>query len=236
MTYPGTNVVMGNASSNNALVVSTNANTIKGFRPEPNVLHTSIEGPYSGIAYHMYTFESVASCGSAPYTYQWRVSTDGFNYGSVIGTGEFFNTHLYHSSSSNWHYIKLTVTSADNQTSNSFHQVWVEDNPYRLGVPENEVVENVGIPFINGQLYPNPVVATAHTDVEMTSSGRVSIDILGTDGARKANVLNRTLEQGKHHLAVPFHKYALSDGLYIIRVQTPEYVKTHKVLYHHEGN
>lgn len=226
--YPGTSVAMGASDKNNAQVMSVNASTVKSFQPEPNVMSAYIDGPYSGIAYHMYTFEAVTRCGSAPYSYQWRVSTDGFNYGSVIATGEYFNGN-------HWHYIKLTVTSADNQTSESVRQVWVEDNNggYRVGVAETEANADKG--FKDGMLYPNPVVSAANLDMELLESGKVMVDVHDVSGVNKASVLNKNMEKGRHRFTIPFHKYALPDGLYFIRVQTPEGVKSHKILYRHEN-
>ena len=236
LQYSNPNFGGGNdPSRNNTQVMSDNAGGVKNFRPEPNILSAYIDGPYSGIAYHMYTFEAITSCGSAPYSYQWRVSTDGFNYGSVLGTGEYFNTHLYHNGS-HWHYIKLTVTSADNQTKESTRQVWVDDNNggYRIGVAEAAVGENVEALFSEGIIYPNPVTTSASVNLELIEADKVLVTIHNVGGTTVARPISQRLEKGKHRLLVPFNKYNLSDGEYLIRVQSAQKTKTHKVIYRHE--
>lgn len=219
---------------NNTQVMSSNAGGVKNFQPEPNDLSAYIDGPNSGIAYHMYTFESVVSCGSAPYSYQWQVSTDGFNYGSVIGTGEYFNTHLYHNGN-HWHYIKLTVTSADNQTKQATRQVWVDDNnPYRTGVEETMVSANSEEPFGDGILFPNPVTSTAKVNLDLTETGWVIVDIYSVNGTKLVSHINQVMEKGNYQLSVPVDKYNLPDGIYLIRIVAPGSIKAHKIKYSSE--
>ncbi|MBU1822793.1 MAG: T9SS type A sorting domain-containing protein [Bacteroidetes bacterium] len=214
--------------------MNDNAGGVKNFQPEPNTLSAHIEGPYSAIAYTMYTFEAVTSCGSTPYSYQWRVSTDGFNYGSVLGTGEYFNTHLYHNGN-HWHYIKLTATSADNQTKESIHQVWVNDNGggYRIGVAEG-ANENIETSFVDGILFPNPVTSTAKLNLELSETGRVTVDIHSVNGTKLASPINQVMKEGNYQLNVPFDKYNLPDGIYLIRIVSPGNIKAHKIRYNSE--
>lgn len=217
---------------NNTQVMNVNAGGVKNFRPEPNVLSGNIEGPYSGLAYHMYTFEAVTSCGSAPYSYQWRVSSDGFSYSSVLGTGEYFNTHLYHNGN-HLHYIKLTVTSADNQTRETTYQVYVNDDGsgYRIGAQENEQESLRG-----GIVYPNPVTSSANLTLNLTLAGKVTVDIYSIGGAKIASPVKQVMEIGKHTLTIPLEKFRMADGTYLIKVQTPEGQKTHKINYQHALN
>lgn len=124
-TFAG--ALMGDATHNNTKVMNDKASIVKAFRPEPNVLSALIYGPTTGFEYHVYTYEAIARCGKPPYTYEWKVSTDGVNY-SGNATGEFYNVGLYHNGNHQF-YLKLKITSSDGQMVENWMQIWVDDNP-----------------------------------------------------------------------------------------------------------
>lgn len=101
---------------------------------------------------------------------------------------------------------------------------------------ENVIVDNTEKEFQDGTLYPNPVSTSAKVDLELTEAGNVSVDIYSISGTLIARPVSQRMERGKHRQIVPLDKYALPDGEYLIRVQTPKKVKTYKAIYRHETN
>lgn len=99
-------------SEHNARWISEHANQVSQFRVGGGIMSVSIDGPgILDLDMPFGDYEAVVQCGDAPYSYAWRVSADGFNYGSVLGTGETFGHFSFFES----FYLRLTVTSDDGQ-------------------------------------------------------------------------------------------------------------------------
>ncbi len=232
------------ANEDNARRVSETWPTVKAFEPEPNVLWGYVDGPGAGVVYSYYTWEAVTACGNAPFSYEWRTSTDGFSWSGVKGTGEFFTDYLPWNNSS-YHHIWLRVTSADNQQTDAYITVYKDYTPVggRLSAEEGvstvmvapiswkatevniEPLANYEVPLL---VYPNPSQTKTKVEFSIDSESLVTIDIIDLSGKRV-----RTLAQGKRKSGFHSPVFSLDNlaaGNYILRLTTPSKVETTKIL------
>lgn len=232
------------ANEDNARRISETWSTVKGFRPEPNVLSAYIDGPTYGYVYNSYTWEAITACGDAPFSYEWRVSSDGFNWSSVRSTGEFFTDNLpwY---SSQYYYIWLKVTSADNQQSNAYSTVYIDMSQmggrisaentkdlYSLGPiswkniqVDLQPLTEIDVPL---QVFPNPSNKEAQVTFLIKTDDTVLLDVVDLSGRIVRSLLHENKKEGIHHLSFPVKD--LAAGEYILRLATSSQTKTAKLL------
>lgn len=208
---------MGDASHNNAKVMNDKSPIVKAFRPEPNVLSGSIYGPTSGYAYQVYTYEAITKCGSPPYSYQWKESSDGINY-SGNGTGEFYNVGLYHNGSHQF-YLKLKVTSSDGQVIESWMQIWVDDDPnggYRKGQKEKDSLQ-----IENGEvvLQPNPTSGLVEVIFNAEKAVKVEAGLSDLKGRVHLRDLSFQCRAGRNVISLDLAGKGLAPGIYIVTVR-----------------
>lgn len=208
---------MGDASHNNAKVMTDKSPIVKAFRPEPNVLSGWIYGPTSGYAYQVYTYEAIAKCGSPPYSYQWKESSDGINY-SGNGTGEFYNVGLYHNGNHQF-YLKLKITSADGQVVENWMQIWVDDEPnggYRKGKKQDDSLQAEGGEMV---LWPNPT--SGLVEVVFNAEKAMKVEAGLSDLRGQVHVQDRTFQckAGQNVIALDLAGRGLAPGIYVIIVR-----------------
>ncbi len=75
--------------------------------------------------------------------------------------------------------------------------------------------------------YPNPFNPATNITYSMAKSGFVSIEVFDLLGRRVATLENNYRQVGEH--TVRFDAGSLSSGQYIVRMQTPGYVKTQSI-------
>ena len=223
-------VAMGDATHNNAKVMNEKASIVKAFRPEPNVLSGSIYGPTSGYAYQVYTYEAIAKCGSPPYTYQWKESSDGINY-SGNGTGEFYNVGLYHNGN-HLFYLKLKVTSADGQMIEYWMQIWVDDDPnggYRKGQNEKDSLEIKQDEVV--LLQPNPTSGLVEVIFNAEKAMRIEVGLADLSGKIRMKDQFFQAAAGRNVLRLDLAGKELLPGIYIITARGGSQVMRKKILY-----
>lgn len=190
----------GTSDNDNARRVTETHDAIRDYNPwKPNTLFAHIEGPTAGSVYNYYTWEAVMRCGGAPYSYEWRTSSDGFNYSSIRGTSETFSDQLPFPSVGSYYYIWLKTTSSDAQTADVYYSVHVDtNNPYsrisselisspirwieirELGVSDNILDSNEKL-----SVFPNPTINELRIRVRKDKNltvGNASIEILDMQG------------------------------------------------------
>ncbi|MET7257661.1 T9SS type A sorting domain-containing protein [Dyadobacter fermentans] len=221
---------MGDATHNNAKVMTDKSPIVKAFRPEPNVLSGSIYGPTSGYAYQVYTYEAIAKCGSPPYTYQWKESSDGINY-SGNGTGEFYNVGLYHNGN-HLFYLKLKITSADGQMIEYWMQIWVDDEPnggYRKGQKDDDSLQIEGGKAV---LRPNPTSGRVELVFSAEKATEVGIGLIDLNGRVHIQRQVFKCSAGRNVIALDLAGKGLTPGTYIITARGGNQVIRKKVIYH----
>jgi hypothetical protein len=226
-TFAGS--TMGDATHNNAKVMNDKASIVKAFRPEPNVLSGSIYGPTSGYAYQVYTYEAIAKCGSPPYTYQWKESSDGINY-SGNGTGEFYNIGLYHNGNHQF-YLKLKITSADGQVAENWMQIWVDDEPnggYRTGQKQDDSLQAE-----NGEVVLQPNPTSGLVEVVFNAEKAMKVEAGLSDLSGQVDLQDRTFQcaAGRNVIALDFAGKGLAPGIYIVTVRGGGHIIRKRVVY-----
>lgn len=232
------------ANEDNARRISETWPIVKGFRPEPNVLSAYIDGPTYGYVYNSYTWEAITSCGTAPFNYEWRVSSDGFNWGSVRSTGEFFTDNLpwY---GGQYYYIWLKVTSSDNQQSNAYLTVYIDMSQMggRLSAENSNGLSSLGpiswkniktdpepfaeidVPLL---VYPNPSNKDTQVTFFVETDDTVLLDVLDLSGRVVKSLVQERKKKGTHHLS--FSVKGMAHGEYILRLSTSSQLKTAKLI------
>ena len=78
------------------------------------------------------------------------------------------------------------------------------------------------------QNYPNPFNPSTKISFSLAETGRVNVSVYNVIGQKVAELVNQTMESGIHN--VDFNASNLTSGLYIYRLETPNYSKTMKML------
>ena len=220
---------MGDATHNNAKVMTDKSPIVTAFRPEPNVLNGWISGPTSGYEYQVYTYEAIAKCGSPPYTYQWKESTDGINY-SGSGTGEFYNVGLYHNGN-HLFYLKLKITSGDGQMVEHWTQIWVNDDPnggYRKGQKENDSLQAESGDMV---LRPNPTSGRVELIFNAERATRVEVGLNDLNGRIKISDQFFQVAAGRNVITLDLSGKGLTPGMYVVTVRGGNQAKRKKIMY-----
>jgi hypothetical protein len=220
---------MGDATHHNAKVMNDKAAIVKAFRPEPNVLSALISGPTIGFEYHVYTYEAIARCGKPPYTYDWKVSTDGVNY-SGNATGEFYNVGLYHNGNHQF-YLKLKITSSDGQMVENWMPIWVDDNPnggYRTGQKERDSLQTERGEAV---LKPNPTSGRVELIFNAEKAMEVEVGLTGLTGQTYWQSRVFQCSAGQNVIALDLAEKGLAPGLYIVTLRGGSRVTRKKIIY-----
>ena len=148
---------------------------IANYMPEPSVV-IYIDGPRFLNTFGDYTFDAVTSCGnSSYYSWSWEISTDGFNYESVLGSNDIFT---YHYSGQEWRWLKVTVVDGQGGRSSTAFKEIVTGSYFLMG--QNNTAYSIGASrpiidssenqFRNVQVYPNPVQNTLNTRINISKN------------------------------------------------------------------
>lgn len=218
----------GTASANNAQQICNNACTVADFfgsGPTQNQpLVVRITGPSTACTcIDVLLGSQVTPATVGPYTYAWRVSNDGVNYGPVVST--FAKYALTLSCDPRMRtFAQLTVTDSRSQTSTHTHSVLTHDKLNDKLCPRSarETPSDVmSVP--TAMLYPNPAGATvfvADSGAVIDTPGPRTAEILDLFGRRIQTTVILTNVEGVY----PVDISSLSPGAYLIRwpnVPTP---------------
>ncbi len=192
-----------------------NACTVANFRQDTyNPLTAYITGPSYGCPCFDVLFEAKVRGGLLPYHYEWRKSTDGFNWGQIESTANFFSVKLPCDVGEGV-YVKLSVTSSDGQESDFFKYVeaaeqWPGqqgDCPAQLPLTVDEKVAN------NEGVYPNPAVDFLRLRVKGKEINIQDIEIIDSMGNKMRFELNRRKRKGVIQISTSH----LKDGMYFLK-------------------
>ena len=147
-----------------------------------------------------------------PYMFHWELSNNGFNY-STVGTSETFTSGAGFLFGSNPTYLRLTVTSADNQTAVSFLTLSRGSGSGRIGVDEVETGQQPQLK----DAYPNPTTGETIIGYSLPVTASVQLDIINQIGETVAILIKGQKEVGAHTQV--FDGSKLPAGLYLYRLQ-----------------
>ncbi len=212
---------LGTANNNVVNRMQQTAGSIAAYRPGTSAFSVSIDGPNSITSsgcQNYYSANLTCECGTP--TYNWTVSSDGYNYYNP-STNSTTSVCVYPGSpyaSSGKVYFKLVVTSCDGQTSTAFYQVNVSNIHYlRLdnsGILNNKINNGISL----SDAVPNP--ASSNTTFEFTISNKqnLKIELLNELGQTIRMLENGEFEAGTYQHTL--NTETLVNGLYLYRLST----------------
>jgi hypothetical protein len=165
------------------------------------------------------------SCGSAPFSHNWEISYDGFNY-SPWSSGQTVGFMPSCNPSS----VRLTSNSSDGGQAISYY--WINGTGYcggREGVEENTEPELNQV--LLQSISPNPTSGTATIEYYIPESQEVSIDLVDMRGQLVTPLLSGFHIAGQHHHAI--ETQPLTTGQYLIRLQSKNQQQTLKMIVSH---
>jgi len=115
----------------------------------------------------------------------------------------------------------------DNSGATSYRLKQVDFN----GNYEYSDVVTVSSVLTKTELYqnsPNPFNPSTKISFSLAETGRVNVSVYNVIGQKVAELVNQTMESGIHN--VDFNASNFTSGLYIYRLETPNYSKTMKML------
>jgi Secretion system C-terminal sorting domain/Metallo-peptidase family M12 len=231
--------ISGVATSDNANFshvarrIGETANGIAAFRADK--LTSAIAGQTTLTPFKSYTWDSNISCGSAPYTYQWAASSDGFSYFNTVTTSTY-NATAYPSGGGFYRFLRLTVRSADGQISTAFLTTTVTGSSARIGVVNdvvsteqtsiyNEITDDVS-PIVT--VYPNPTELAVSIDYVLLKDGVIKIDVINDNGLVVQSLGETNQKAGRFTKTFDVSSY--NSGIYYIRLNTGNEVTTKKLI------
>jgi len=231
-------------NNHNARRVTETFGILRNFRNTPfRPLTASIEGTQTGDECTQGNWEAVVSCGTAPYTYDWEYSYDGFTY-YYGASGEFYSATLtcpvglYQN-----YYVKLTATSSDFQIATSFLTVYVNRNgdpKYRItGNPKPNVIKQPKYDLkeisavqkiTRNQLsaFPNPAKNTTQIEIQLKETQPVKVEIINSFGQSIKLLFEGNLQAGAHLKNVDVRR--LAKGMYMYKLTGKTFSITKKLI------
>ncbi len=221
--------------NNSARRVSETYTAVNGFRGDvTRPLSAVIEGPNYGLSRQYYTWTAATSCGTGSYTYAWRTSYDGFNFGSVYGTSETYGEFLPCPTGDRY-YIRLDVTGSDGQVASSTTTVQLDkqrcNSGYggRTGVEPGQSLDNAPVELY--QPYPNSAVETVQLSYLLPKEDKVQLTLTDNNGRYITTLDEGDRTAGTHTLL--YSVTGLPAGLYLCCLKTSNKALTQKLVVVH---
>lgn len=214
----------GHVSSNfNANQLWNEALTVAAFRTFIGTLSASVDVRVHYPEFKQYTCEAVSICGESPHTFEWRISHDGFNYGSVVSTqGAFTYTNPLCTNI----YVWLRIYSSDSQQADKFFTLSHMDE----GCEESRRrAENTFVNDVQSTVtaYPNPAFSEVTIKYYLAEAGMVRLSLI--DNMGKSVILNNyeRLEYGWHNFTI--NTTGIPAGIYLVKVESSHTTDVSKV-------
>ncbi len=208
-------------------MIRTNVCTVSDYERDANIppLTTSIDG--AGFVCPCW-FTSVSSNnmgGVPPYSNQWWTSTDGFSWGNVVGTGGQIGFSIP-CTEGDGIYVRLEVTSSDNQTALNYKFVESADTwPGQQGpCPRHDHGNGNQFDEADIQAFPNPF-NHSFTVVHPIQDSDVSLRIFDKLGKL---IQSKTIAAGTSSQTV-FNTAHLPAGIYVVEIETKDKTFTRKL-------
>ncbi len=212
--------------NNNALWIEQNASTVANFRtdPPPNYLTAFISGPTHGMIYGSYTWQADYSGGTGPYSCTWYKF---YQYDYVqVETGWSYTTTLPNQGS--MVYLKIIVTSSDNQQYISYYAVAIDQPEPILAGKDNHILNQVATRSNNSisiaeeslsntiSIFPNPMTDATVIQYLVKQISIVEIKVSDLSGKTIITLNEGTKEAGTYSKRL--NTSNLSPGTYLCSV------------------
>ncbi len=170
-------------------------------------------------------------------TMNWETATELNNYGFEVERASL-------STATEKTYEKIGFVEGNGNSNSVNTYSFIDSNPldgkavYRLKQidfdgkyeysKEIEVSYQTVKEFALAQNYPNPFNPTTNISFKLAESGKVSLKIFNAIGQEVAELVNKTMEAGRHE--VTFNASELPSGAYFCRMNAGGFTKTSKML------
>ncbi len=171
---------------------------------------------FAGLG-EMVPLEAVHQGGTAPYSYQWRRSYDGFNYETnPFSTAQSVTVQ---SSSQNlgriW--VRLDVTSNDGQTAVDFHSIKsYEDDPFGGGNPNDILFSKPEQSAFLFEAFPNPSSGSVTVRFSLEKSEPAKLTVFNTTGELLQEIAFDAGEKGSQTYS--WNGNNVPTGLYLFKL------------------
>ncbi|WOK07200.1 M12 family metallo-peptidase [Imperialibacter roseus] len=205
------------AHEDNARQIDEQGLTVASFRLGQDVA-CYVDGPTNIYSPGNYSWEAVVSCGQSPYTYEWRYSTNGTTFGSVLSTSAIYTRPVNYSEN---FYLRLRVGSNDGTESISIQTVYANVGGYYRTSSESSGTRDI-------ELFPNP--AGDFSDLVFSLSKEAVVEIVLTDLSGKTikKVGDGSYLSGNHKVRVSTRE--LNNGIYLLIFNNGESRLTRKLI------
>jgi hypothetical protein len=235
-SYYGTNfwgnpACTGDATHNNFEAVYSNGFVVNMFENKVpyNTITTYIGGPDKAKAGVNIVCEAISNCGTYPYTYQWQVSTDGFNYSGVVGTGEYLNYPMPYADNL---FVLLSVFSSDGQLAQAYSTINRKYTPFsRIG--NEEIIQDYDDNTISQvHISPNPTTDESTISFSLKKEQRIKLAVSATDGKLQNVLADGIYNIGNHE--IKYNTTQLKSGMYLCNLSTEDgSVISQKIIVNH---
>ncbi len=165
----------------------------------------------------------------------WATATEVNNFG--------FQIQKQSSANAKWVDVAFIDGSGNSNSPKQYSYIdtdnVVEVVNYRLKqIDIDGVFEYSNVITVNGsglaktelfQNYPNPFNPTTKISFSLSSFSVVKVSVYNSIGEKVADLVNGKMEAGNH--SVSFYGDGLSSGVYIYKIETPNYTKSMKMLF-----
>ncbi len=206
----------GETSRDNASILRDNACTMANAfmgGDEPIAVYILGKSYHCINSGNSISLNSIVFGGSpGPHAYEWRVSTDGVNYGGIVGTNQNLSiSGPYSLGQIIW--VRLKVTSSNNETSEDFFSVGIvfcEHGHLRPDKPN----------MLNGIVaFPNPVAHQTKYSFQLEEGMQVTLKITNFSGKPIRTILDNTwLDSGYYEEDLDLTR--VPPGVYNLRLLT----------------
>jgi Metallo-peptidase family M12/Secretion system C-terminal sorting domain len=200
----------GEANANNHEAIYNNAFAMSMVYTLPvyNTLTSYVAGPSRAKAGNNVVCEAISNCGTYPYYYQWQVSTDGFYYSGVVGTGEYLNYTMPYADNL---FVLLTVTSSEGQVVQSYLTINRKDAPFsRIGIEENMEGDNAVSQIT---VSPNPSNDESIISFKLKKEQKIKLAVSTIDGKQQNVLADGIYNAGSHE--IKYNTSQLKSGMYL---------------------
>lgn len=190
--------------------------------PDPlDPLSGYISGLYEMLLLGNATFTATISGGKAPYTYEWRTSPDGFNWGPIEESANYF-IFVPPYNAEGIYYIQLTVTDTNGKTITRIRGVDIlPDHPLTFPIDElaPQLKSSKNHIFTSSiSVFPNPFQETTELVFTLAKETDVKITVRNLLGQIMYQA-SPSLQAGPQHW--PLH-FSGSPGIYICHITAGE--------------
>lgn len=170
-----------------------------------------IGGNFYISSYGNYEYQAITSCNAGAINYEWTQSSDGFNYGPVVGTSSSFFINVY-SGSPRYRYLRLRATDGNGNQWVSSEIIDYDSGLARLAATNEPILK----PKL--EVFPNPAVNQSMVRFTISTATQVRLDVHDAVGRSIRNILDNWCEPGQYEFSLSTD--GLSTGLYLIRLET----------------